>query len=109
MLLFVILFSTGSEASGYIIALTGACIWYTAAPWKRGKWAAALMAFVFILSGMGNCDLFPKHIRHDYIQAYALRALPVSILWFWLCCELGFKDYAPNEKMTDHEQEDNRL
>ena len=109
VLLFVILFSTGSEASGYIIALTGACIWYTAAPWKRRKWAVALMAFVFILSGMGNCDLFPKHIRHDYIQAYALRALPISILWFWLCYELGFRDYAPTEKMTAHEKEDNRL
>ena len=109
VLLFVILFSTGSEASGYIIALTGACIWYTAAPWKRGKWAVALMAFVFILSGMGNCDLFPKHIRHDYIQAYALRALPISILWFWLCYELGFRNYAPTEKITAHEKEDNRL
>ncbi len=71
VMLFVILFSTGSESSGYIIALTGACIWYTAAPWGRGKWAVALMVFVFVLSGMGNCDLFPKHIRHDYIQAYA--------------------------------------
>ncbi|MGP1491933.1 MAG: glycosyltransferase family 87 protein [Prevotella fusca] len=103
VMLFVILFSTGSESSGYIIALTGACIWYTAAPWGRGKWAVALMVFVFVLSGMGNCDLFPKHIRHDYIQAYALRALPISILWFWLCYELGFKDYAPTEKIDAHE------
>lgn len=103
VMLFVILFSTGSESSGYIIALTGACIWYTAAPWGRGKWAVALMVFVFVLSGMGNCDLFPKHIRHDYIQAYALRALPISILWFWLCYELGLKDYAPTEKIDAHE------
>ena len=103
VLLFVILFSTGSEASGYVIALLGVCIWYTAAPRKRGKWAIALMVFVFILSGMGNCDLIPKTIRHDYIQTYALRALPISIVWLWLCYELCTKDYTPIEKVNAHE------
>ncbi|EFB31910.1 hypothetical protein HMPREF0971_01659 [Segatella oris F0302] len=103
VLLFVILFSTGSESSGYIIALMGAGIWYTAAPWKRGKWAVVLMVFVFILSGMGNSDLIPKTIRHDYIQTYALRALPVSILWLWLCYELCVKDYAEPLKKVIHE------
>ena len=103
VLLFVILFSTGSEASGYVIALLGVCIWYTAVPWKRGKWAIALMVFVFILSGMGNCDLIPKTIRHDYIQTYALRALPISIVWLWLCYELCTKDYTPIEKVNAHE------
>lgn len=103
VLMFVILFSTGSESSGYIIALTGACIWYTVVPWKRGKWAVALMVFVFILSGMGNSDLIPKWIRYDYIQQYALRALPISILWLWLCYELCTKDYTPIEKVDAHE------
>ena len=103
VLMFVILFSTGSESSGYIIALTGACIWYTVVPWKRGKWAVALMVFVFILSGMANSDLIPKWIRHDYIQQYALRALPISILWLWLCYELCTKDYTPIEKVDAHE------
>ena len=103
VLLFVILFSTGSEASGYVIALLGVCIWYTAAPWKRGKWAIALMIFVFILSGMGSSDLFPKFIREEYIKPYALRALPISILWLWLCYELCTKDYATNETIEAHE------
>jgi|GEM_PF-4640842 len=72
-------------------------------PWKRGNWAVALMVFVFILSGMGNSDLIPKWIRHDYIQQYALRALPISILWLWLCYELCTKDYTPIEKVDADE------
>ena len=80
------------------VLLLGACIWYMAVPWQRGRWAIALMVFVFILSGMGNSDLIPKTIRHDYIQTYALRALPVSLLWFWLCYEMCTKDYAPTIK-----------
>ena len=43
VLMFTVLFSTGSESSGYIIALIGVVIWYTAAPWKRGKWDIALL------------------------------------------------------------------
>ena len=33
VLLFTVLFSTGSESSSYIIALSGVCVWYFAAPW----------------------------------------------------------------------------
>ena len=46
VLMFVVLFSTGSESSGYIIALVGVVIWYTAAPWQRGAWDVALLVFV---------------------------------------------------------------
>ena len=35
VLMFVVLFSTGSESSTYIIAFIGVAIWYTAVPWKR--------------------------------------------------------------------------
>ena len=103
VLLFVILFSTGSEASGYVIALLGVCIWYTTVPWKRGPWAIALMVFVFLLSGMGSSDIFPKFIREAYIKTYALRALPISIVWLWLCNELCTKDYTQIEKVNAHE------
>ena len=93
-LMFTILFSTGSESSGYIIAMTGICIWYTVCRWKRDKWDLALMIFVFIITGMGNSDILPRIVRKGLIQPYALRALPVSIVWFKLCYELYTKDYA---------------
>lgn len=95
VLLFVILFSTGSESSGYIIALVGVCIWYTAAPWKRHVWEKALMVFVFLLSGMGNSDIWPSFLRHEIIQPYAVRALPCVMVWLLLCYEMYTKDYAP--------------
>ena len=48
VLLFVVLFSTGSESSTYIIAFVGVGIWYWSVPWKRSKWDIALMVFAFI-------------------------------------------------------------
>ena len=93
VLMFTVLFSTGSESSGYIIALVGVVIWYTAAPWQRNRWDVALMFFVFVLTSLSPSDLFPAYLRKEWVQPYALKALPVTIVWFKLCWEMYTKDY----------------
>ena len=94
VLMFVVLFSTGSESSGYIIALVGVVIWYTAAPWQRGAWDVALLVFVFVLSSLSPSDLFPAYLRREWVQPYALKALPVTVVWLRLCWEMAVRDYA---------------
>lgn len=95
VLMFVVLFSTGSESYGYITAMLGVVIWYTACPWKRGGWDIALMVFVFILTSLSPGDLFPRYLRDEYVKPYALKALPVTIVWLRLCYEMIKKDYTP--------------
>jgi hypothetical protein len=92
-LMFVALFSTGTESSGYIIPLVGVVVWYTAAPWQRTQLDVALMVLVFILSSMSPSDLFPAYIRTEWVKPYALKALPVVLVWFKLCYEMGVKNY----------------
>ena len=100
VLLFVVLFSTGSESSSYIIALSGVCIWYFSAPWKRGKADVLLMIFVFLLSSMGSSDLYPREFKREVIQQYALKALPCLIVWLRLCYEMMTKNYAEKIEQT---------
>ena len=97
VLMFTVLFSTGSESSGYIIALVGVVIWYTAVPWQRNRWDVALLVFVFVLSSLSPSDLFPAYLRKEWVQPYALKALPVTIVWLKLCWEIWTKDYSPIE------------
>ena len=97
VLMFTVLFSTGSESSGYIIALVGVVVWYTAAPWQRNRWDVALMIFVFVLTSLSPSDLFPAYLRKEWVQPYALKALPVTIVWFKLCYEMWTRDYSPIE------------
>jgi hypothetical protein len=94
VLMFVVLFSTGSESSGYIIPFVGIVIWYTAAPWQRNGWDVALLVFAFILSSLSPSDLFPAYLRKEWVQPYALKALPVTLIWLKLCFEMYTKDYA---------------
>lgn len=94
VLMFVVLFSTGSESSGYIIAFVGVVIWYTAAPWKRNGWDIGLLVFVFVLSSLSPSDLFPANLRKVWVQPYALKALPVTLVWLKLCYEMLLCDYS---------------
>ena len=94
VLMFLILFSTGSENSTYIIAVVGVAIWYTAAPWKRGWPDVVLMVYVFFFCTMAHSDLMPKFIREEWIKPYSLKALPVVLVWFRLCYEMYVRDYA---------------
>ena len=55
--MFVVLFSTGSESSTYIIAFVGVALWFVAVPWKRSRWDIALMIFAFILTSLSPSDL----------------------------------------------------
>ena len=95
VLMFVLLFSTGSESCGYIIALIGVVVWYTCVPWKRTGWDVALLVFAFVLTSLSPSDLFPAYLRKTFVQPYALKALPVAIIWFKLCYEMLLNDYAP--------------
>ena len=93
VMMFLVLFSTGSESNGYITPFVGIVIWYTAAPWKRTNWDIALLIFAFVLSSLSPSDLFPAYLRKEWVQPYALKALPVTLIWFKLCYEMYTKDY----------------
>ena len=94
VLMFVVLFSTGSESSGYSIAFVGIVVWYTAAPWLRTRWDVALLVLAFVLSSLSPSDLFPAYLRREWVQPYALKALPVTLIWLKLCYEMAVRDYA---------------
>ncbi len=97
VLIFLVLFSTGSESSTYIIALVGVGIWYLAAPWKRSRLDLGLMIFVLILTSFSVSDLFPAFLRKELVRPYALKALPCLLVWLKLIGEMCRKTYASSE------------
>lgn len=93
VLMFVCLFSTGTESSGYVIAMLGCVVWYVCAPWTRSRIDLALMVFVFILTSLSPSDLFPRPAR-EFVWAYGLKAFPVCLVWFKLIYEMLTRDYS---------------
>lgn len=100
VLLFVVLFSTGSEASGYIIAMIGVAIWYTCSPSSHKKYNYRLMLITLIIVGISTTELVPSFIRSGFIRPYALKAWPVILVWLTVCYEMiclnfGKKQFQP--------------
>ena len=103
-LMCIILFSTSSESSGYIIALSGVAIWYLSSPWKRTGFDLFLLFFVLVISSFGTSDLMPSPIKRGLIRPYSLKALPVLIVWLKLNWELLTKNY---HKQSHHQANKN--
>ena len=98
VLMVIILFSTGSESSGYVIAISGVAIWYVTAPWKRSTTDVVLLIVALVISSFGHSDLMPKIIRNGLIKPYALKALPITIIWLKLIWEMCTRDYKALDK-----------
>ena len=94
VLMIVNILSTGAENSSYIISMSGVAIWYVAAPWKRSKLDLCLLLFCFILTSLSPTDLFPSPIRTYWIRAFALKSLPVVIIWLKLVWEMCTRNYT---------------
>ncbi|MGI4806256.1 MAG: glycosyltransferase family 87 protein [Janthinobacterium lividum] len=80
-LLFTVLFSSGSESPTYIIAFVGVAIWFANLEKPLTTLQISLMVFAFILTSLSPSDIFPKHIKTEYIVKYSLKALPCLLVW----------------------------
>ncbi|WP_185216813.1 MULTISPECIES: glycosyltransferase family 87 protein [unclassified Chryseobacterium] len=98
-LLFLVLFSSGSESPTYIIAVAGVMIWFFLQK-KRTPLVYAMLIFVIVLTCFSPSDLFPKFIKQNYIVKYSLKALPCIVVWFRIIYELVTKDFEKDYSLN---------
>nr|WP_315028066.1 glycosyltransferase family 87 protein [uncultured Chryseobacterium sp.] len=91
-LLFLVLFSSGSESPTYIIAVAGVMIWFTLQK-EKTPFIIGLLVFVIVLTCFSPSDLFPKFVKQNYIIKYSLKAVPCIIVWLRVIYELLTKDF----------------
>ncbi len=91
VLIFTVLFSTGSEPNSYIIALVGVAIWFVIQPHPYTPWTIFLIIFGISVSSFAPSDLFPDALYRHFIQPYALQALPCTIIWLTIIYEMTFR------------------
>lgn len=91
--LFLVLFSTGTENSTYIIGYVGIGLWFAASPNKNKVLKISLLIFA-IMGSLSPTDLIPKSVKWDYVIKYSLRAVPVAIIWLTMLYEMYFLNYS---------------
>lgn len=98
MMLITILFSTGTENSSYVIAYIAIAIWYASVPWQRSRLDLVLLVYAFIFGSLLPTDIFPKSLQTSIIRPYALRALPVALIWMKLSWEMITVNYTQKQQ-----------
>ena len=96
LLMFVVLFSSGSENSTYVVCATGAALWIVdqEQPFTRRN---VILLVAMLLVGLAPTDLLTKPVRL-VTDAYALIALPYAVAWLLLCRDLLTGDFAPSAR-----------
>lgn len=95
-LLFMVLFSTGTETYGYLTAMVAVGIWYVKTPTQATtpRLNLFLLIFCILLTSLSTTDLFPRFIRMDYVKPYALKALPCTLIWLKIVWEQLTQNFA---------------
>ncbi|MEH6307036.1 glycosyltransferase family 87 protein [Olivibacter sp. CPCC 100613] len=97
VLIFTVIFSSGSESPTYIIAMIGVALWFFIQPSSRKAWVPSLFVFALLLTSFSPSDLFPRYLRENYIIPYSLKALPCVLIWFVITYQMmtvNFEDYS---------------
>ncbi|MDB5110980.1 MAG: hypothetical protein JWR67_2094 [Mucilaginibacter sp.] len=100
VLIFTVIYSTGSEPPTYIIAFIGVAIWFVNRS-TISKFDWFLLVFALILTSFSNSDLMPFYIRVHYILPYALIALPCLIIWLKIIYEMLTRNFEAELKQSN--------
>jgi len=100
VLIAVVIFSSAAESPTFVIAVTGAAIWFVLQTTPVTTSVKIMLALLFLLTILSPTDIVPKYIRDHYILAYSLKALPCFFIWCWLTVSAwtnDFRNYNHNE------------
>ncbi len=89
VLIFIVIFSSGSESPTYIIAMTGVAIWFILQKRPYSKYVVFLLIFTIIFTSFSTSDLLPSELKY-FIKSYALKALPCFLIWLMLAYQHSF-------------------
>ncbi|MDB4883928.1 MAG: hypothetical protein JWL95_2694 [Gemmatimonadetes bacterium] len=94
VLMYVVLFNHQAERASYLIAFTGAAIWFALEP--RARWRTALFGVVMLTIPIASTLMPGEWLRTPTMMTYRL-ALPCLAIWLVIQRELLRREARPSE------------
>ncbi len=85
ILVWIVIFNHKAESPTFIIAMTGAGIWYFLN--KRNATDLVLIVSAFIFTSLSPTDVFPLWIQDNLLDPYAIKVVPCILIW----CKIIFE------------------
>lgn len=93
ILVWVVIFNHRAESPTYIIALSGAALWFFSQ--QKNRLNLILIVLAFLFASLSPTDVFPYYLRENFIKPYVLKAVPLIFIWLKILFELIFEKYQP--------------
>ncbi|HTA63149.1 MAG TPA: glycosyltransferase family 87 protein [Bacteroidia bacterium] len=86
IMIFVVIFNHEAESPTYIIAITGAAIWYAVSP--KTATSNTLLVLLIVACILLPTDIFPHDFRKNYLEPLKIRVIPCLLIWLKMFYEL---------------------
>ncbi|MFN8313013.1 MAG: glycosyltransferase family 87 protein [Cyclobacteriaceae bacterium] len=86
VLIWVVIFNHMAESPTFVIAVTGAGIWFFAR--SRPGYQQFWLWFILLFTSLSTTDLFPKDFQLSVVEPFVLKAVPCIALWVWITIEI---------------------
>jgi hypothetical protein len=80
VLVFCVIFNHQSESPSFVIASSGAAIWFASLE-RRSRWDWALLGFYVVGTVLASSDAMPEVVQRELFDPYRLKAVPCIVLW----------------------------
>ena len=91
VLLFIIVFNTGTESPTYIIGVPAICLWYVLQ--EKTKWINAIFILSIFFSSFSYSDIFTPWLRTQIMMPYALKVLGCFIVWVVIAVQIFTRQF----------------
>jgi len=85
VLLWAVVFNHKAESSTFIIAMTGAGLWYFSRPPR--PWRTALAWLAFALTSVAYSDLVPSSLKARFVIPLVLKVVALLVIWIAVVVE----------------------
>ncbi len=86
VLIWVVIFNHMAESPTFVIAVTGAGLWFfsRSRPRSHQLWLWLILLF----TSLSTTDVFPKDFQLAVVEPFVLKAVPCIALWAWITLEM---------------------
>jgi hypothetical protein len=91
VLLFIIVFNTGTESPTYILGVPASCLWYVLQ--EKSKWNNIIFIISIFFSSFSYSDIFTPWLRTQVMMPYALKVLGCFIVWVVIAVQIHTRQF----------------
>lgn len=91
VLLFIIVFNTGTESPTYIIGVPAICLWYVLQ--EKKKWVNIVFIVAIFFSSFSYSDIFTPWFRANIMVPYALKVVGCFMVWVIIAVQIFTRQF----------------